>query len=386
MSIQLNCGISNDINKYSGSIVSIAILYLLLRPWQLVLADPRTTELKLCWEDWWTPKKLERVFDVIGFSRKTPKRKSAKSFSKHLNLKASFKFLQGIFKTSSNFATFCNNKTSRNLLDSAASEDAGWWWLGTPWSTLGSCRGRGWQPWFHSRPWPWRWAVLSVLHLVSAWSNMTHPTWSIQHDLSNMIYQIIQIYSNDEMMKWWFWVFYIGLGSMYRATLEVGCRCHDHQAFKPLAHLESFKWFIKIKNMKSLIDTGRTTGNVWMKTHRAAWWLRRLILEPLTLAGRIDNINIQYSRMVKPCTQGIKNLAPAVHGACTSTKHESERHEETICLAGKWRNRRSSYGSLKVQGQKKHSKLQMMSADLAQLISVPASHKDMKGLSSHRQI
>lgn len=26
-----------------------------------------------------------------------------------------------------------------------------------------------------------------------------------------------------------------------------------------------------------------------MKTHRAAWWLRRLILEPLTLAGRIDN-------------------------------------------------------------------------------------------------
>jgi len=69
-----------------------------------------------------TPKKLERVFDVIGFSRKTPKRKSAKSFPKHLNLKASFKFLQGIFKTSSNFAT---TKQSRNLLDSAASEDAG---------------------------------------------------------------------------------------------------------------------------------------------------------------------------------------------------------------------------------------------------------------------
>ena len=85
-----------------------------------------------------TPKKLERVFDVIGFSRKTPKRKSAKSFSKHLNLKASFKFLQGIFKTSSRLLQILQQQNNREiswiLLLLRMLADGGW---GPPGAPLG---------------------------------------------------------------------------------------------------------------------------------------------------------------------------------------------------------------------------------------------------------
>lgn len=179
-----------------------------------------------------TPKKLERVFDVIGFSRKTPKRKSAKSFSKHLNLKASFKCLQGIFKTSSNCATFCNNKTIEKSLGFCC-----FWgcWLMVAGDPLE-------HPWVLS--WQGLAAVVSQQALalkVGRLVRLTSCVGMIQHDPSNMIYQIwsIKSFKYIQMMKWWFWVFYIGLGAMYRATLEAGCRCHDHQAFKPLAHLES---------------------------------------------------------------------------------------------------------------------------------------------------
>lgn len=147
------------------------------------------------------------------------------------------------------------------------------------------------------------------------------------------------------------------------------------------------KRFTKIKNMKSLIDTGRTTGNVWMKTHRAAWWLRRLILEPLTLAGRIDNWqhpifshDMPHGSRQKLRTWHRLSMRPAPN---TETRVRAARGND---LSG-WKMEESKKFIRFVESLgAKNSELQMTSADLAQLISVPASHKDMKGLSSHRQI
>lgn len=143
-----------------------------------------------------TPKKLESVFNVIGFSRKTPKRKSAKSFSKHLNLKTSFKFLQGIFKTSSNFATFCNNKTIEKSLGFCC-----FWgcWLMVAGDPLE-------HPWVLS--WQGLAAVVSQQALalkVGRLVRLTSCVGMIQHDPSNMIYQIwsIKSFKYIQMMKWW---------------------------------------------------------------------------------------------------------------------------------------------------------------------------------------
>ena len=133
-----------------------------------------------------TPKKLERVFDVIGFSRKTPKRKSAKSFSKHLNLKASFKFLQGIFKTSSRLLQILQQQNIKKSLGFCC-----FWgcWLMVAGDPLE-------HPWVLS--WQGLAAVVSQQALalkVGRLVRLTSCVGMIQHDPSNMIYQIWSIKS-----------------------------------------------------------------------------------------------------------------------------------------------------------------------------------------------
>ena len=182
--------------------MSIAILYLLLRPRQLVLADPRTTELKLCSEYWWAT--LQRSLNPSSMSSVLVEKHAPREKIVFIKSKS---ILQDFFK----FATFCNNKTIEKSLGFCLRmlADGGWGPPGAPLGLAGAGAGsRGFT------------AGLGL--------GCGHDqTWSND--------------SNDEMMKCCS-VFY-SLGAMYRATLEAGCRCHDPQAFKPLAHLESVIFF-----------------------------------------------------------------------------------------------------------------------------------------------